>query len=442
MNNKEEWDYDLEKLNRELRRTLGSTEPEDEEEVELPGDDERIEISKIDISETEFEDFEENGDITSTEDQSKEKNSNVEKRKASTKKTSKTGKLSKGARRKRIALTISLSVLDILLLLVVGVIVAFTVMNKKGESRIKQNKTEAEITALEDAQVAQEGKFIVYNGEKYCYNDNVINILCMGVDKSIQETSDENIGENGQADVIILAALDSETGKLSLINISREAMVDVNLYNVEGKFLGTENMQLCLAYAYGDGKEKSCMNTAESVSRLMYGMPVNAYAALDLDGISVLNDSIGGVSLEVIEDLTNNDPALQAGKTVTLTGEQAHTYVRSRNTEVLDSNSLRMERQKQYLSVFLQKAISEIKTDLSVSLDLYQTASDFMITDIGSSEVAYLASLLIKNGITGGEMLTVPGEVRDGGEYAEFIPDDEKLYEMILDVFYDKVNEN
>ena len=60
MNNKEEWDYDLEKLNRELQRTLGSTEPEDEEEVELPGDNERIEISKIDISETEFEDFEEN----------------------------------------------------------------------------------------------------------------------------------------------------------------------------------------------------------------------------------------------------------------------------------------------------------------------------------------------------------------------------------------------
>ena len=42
MNNKEEWDYDLEKLNRELQRTLGSTEPEDEEEDELPGDDERI----------------------------------------------------------------------------------------------------------------------------------------------------------------------------------------------------------------------------------------------------------------------------------------------------------------------------------------------------------------------------------------------------------------
>lgn len=429
--NKEEWDFELEKLNRELRRTLGTVEPEEELEIKISDDDSIIDIPQIDISEPEFEELEEPaaGEIKDEELQEAKK----AKKKSSTKNQ---GKVS---RAKKKALIVSLSVLSVLLLLTAAAVATLIVMSRKGESQLKENKTETVVTIPEETEAEQKGEFIVYNGEKYCYNDNVINILCMGVDKSLQETSDENTGENGQADVLIMAVLDSETGKLTLINISRETMVDVNKYNVKGKFLGTENTQLCLAYAYGDGKEKSCTNTAESVSRLMYGMPVNAYAALDLDGISVLNDAVGGVSVEVLEDLTRSDPALKAGNTVTLKGGQAHTYVRSRNTEVLESNNMRMDRQKQYLNAFLQKVVSETKADFSVPLNLYKAASDYMITDISSSEVTYLASLVMKNGISGGDMLTVPGEVRDGGEYAEFIPDDMKLFEMILNVFYKKV---
>ncbi len=332
-----------------------------------------------------------------------------------------------------------MTVLGVLLLLVAGVAAGVIVVGKRGENQIKEAKTQTEITAPEDVQVDEEGKFIVYNGEKYCYNDNVINILCMGVDRSIQNTSDDNIGENGQADVIILASLDTHTGRLTLINISREAMVDISLYNVQGNYIGTENRQLCLAYAYGDGKEGSCLNTAEAVSRLMYGMPINAYMALDLDGISVLNDAVGGVTVEILEDMSERDPALKQGSIVTLTGEQAHTYVRSRDTELLESNSLRMERQKQYLSAFMQKTLSEIKANPTVVLDLYQTASEYMITDISPSQAMYLASLVVTTGFSGGDMMTVQGEVVDGGKYAEFIPDNKALYQMILNVFYEKI---
>ena len=65
----------------------------------------------------------------------------------------------------------------------------------------------------------------MYNGAKYKYNEDNINILFMGVDRDMQDTGEKVIGENGQADVLIWAALDSKTGHLSLINISRDAMV-------------------------------------------------------------------------------------------------------------------------------------------------------------------------------------------------------------------------
>ena len=353
----------------------------------------------------------------------------------------KSSRKKKAPRKKRGPLIAVLMIFGILVLLLATAVGAYFYLNKKGEAQLKKNQSIASITAPEEASSEDDGKTIVYNGAKYKYNEDNINILFMGVDRDMQDTGEKVIGENGQADVLIWAALDSKTGHLSLINISRDAMVDVNKYNVEDKYLGTDKMQLCLAYSYGDGKEKSCENTLQSVSRLMYGMPVNAYVAIDYSAIAPLNDAIGGVTVNVLEDLTQSDSALKAGETVTLHGEQAQTYVRSRNTEVLDSNNQRMERQKQYIDAFLQQAISQTKKNLTLPVTLYNDVSDYMVTNISASEVTHLATLMIQNGVSGGDILTVPGEVTQGDVYAEFNPDDKELYKLILSVFYKEIKQ-
>lgn len=353
----------------------------------------------------------------------------------------KSGRKQKAPRKKKGPLIAVLIIFGILVLLLATAVGAYFYLNKKGEAQLKKNQSIASITAPEEATSEDDGKTIVYNGAKYKYNEDNINILFMGVDRDMQDTGEKVIGENGQADVLIWAALDSKTGHLSLINISRDAMVDVNKYNVEDKYLGTDKMQLCLAYSYGDGKEKSCENTLQSVSRLMYGMPVNAYVAIDYSAIAPLNDAIGGVTVNVLEDLTQSDSALKAGETVTLHGEQAQTYVRSRNTEVLDSNNQRMERQKQYIDAFLQQAISQTRKNLTLPVTLYNDVSDYMVTNISASEVTHLATLMIQNGVSGGDILTVPGEVTQGDVYAEFNPDDKELYKLILSVFYKEIKQ-
>lgn len=353
----------------------------------------------------------------------------------------KSGRKQKAPRKKKGSLIAVLIIFGILVLLLATAVGAYFYLNKKGEAQLKKNQSIASITAPEEASSEDDGKTIVYNGAKYKYNEDNINILFMGVDRDMQDTGEKVIGENGQADVLIWAALDSKTGHLSLINISRDAMVDVNKYNVEDQYLGTDKMQLCLAYSYGDGKEKSCENTLQSVSRLMYGMPVNAYVAIDYSAIAPLNDAIGGVTVNVLEDLTQSDSALKAGETVTLHGEQAQTYVRSRNTEVLDSNNQRMERQKQYIDAFLQQAISQTRKNLTLPVTLYNDVSDYMVTNISASEVTHLATLMIQNGVSGGDILTVPGEVTQGDVYAEFNPDDKELYKLILSVFYKEIKQ-
>ncbi len=83
--------------------------------------------------------------------------------------------------------------------------------------------------------------------------------------------------------------------------------------------------------------------------------------SINLSAISVLNDAVGGVNVQVIGDLTSVDPTLKEGANVTLLGGQAETYVRSREFDPLDANMARMQRQQQYITAFAQKALQEMK---------------------------------------------------------------------------------
>ena len=334
-------------------------------------------------------------------------------------------------------------VLLIILCVILGLILAggCTVFALKmiGEKKMTESVVVAPETVPAEATVEEDGKTITYQGKKYRYNEENINILCMGVDKSISETGEDSVGANGQADVLILMNLDTANGTLTMVNIPRDTLVDVSKYNVNGEYTGVEKMQICLAYAYGDGKETSCANVTEAVGRLLYGMPIHSYAAIDYEAIAMLNDAVGGVTVNALETIKSGSFYVSKGETVTLRGEQAHAYVRHRAWDQVDANLLRMERQKQYLNAFIQTALAATRADLSVPLDLYNALEGYMVTDLGASAVTYLASEVLDCGVNEIISLTVPGEIVAGEKYAEYYPDETGLYEMVLDVFYEKV---
>lgn len=295
--------------------------------------------------------------------------------------------------------------------------------------------------AVDGAQTKDNGDLVIYKGNKYRYNKDVTSILCMGIDN--EEIADDETLKNkgaGQADSIFLIVIDTKKNKTTLLNISRDSEVDINVYDEDMKYQGVKKAQLCLSYAYGDGKEKSCENTVTSVKRLLYGMPIDSYISMNLSGIGVLNDAIGGVDVTVLEDLSKADAALYQGANVTLHGDQAETYVRYRDVYSSDigTNNNRMERQKQYVSAFIQKAITQSKEDITLPLELYRKVSDYSVTNLGASKMSYLASLAGKSGILDAQIVTVPGKVVEKNGFARYDVDDKALFEIILDVFYDK----
>lgn len=285
---------------------------------------------------------------------------------------------------------------------------------------------------------------IVYNGHTYVYDRNKVAFAFIGVDReSIAPDDDELIGNSGQADTDIVGVIDTNTGEISVITIPRDTMVDIDLYTVSGEFVRTENMQLCLAYAYGDGGASSCENVITSISRILGNVPVEKYFALDLSGIAPLNDAVGGVTVTSLYDFPAE--GVYKGDEVTIWGDFAETYVRHRDMDSIDASLNRTERQTQYIKAYVEQLRKAVTSDFSVISDLYNTASEYSQTNISLNEVTYLASVVLSNGISGYTQYTLDGEMRASDTvtedvFAEYYLDEDSVMDVVVNCFYEQVN--
>lgn len=340
-------------------------------------------------------------------------------------------KKSRKKRVRRVILWIALSIVVILVALAVAAGVTMSVMYNKG--KISMSNEEIKVTAPSGAQIIDDGAEVHYKGGKYNFNNNLISMLVMGVDKeNLEDIGDE--GYNGQADALFLLVADTSTGEVDLINISRDCMVNVDVYTPDGTYIRNGRMQLCLSYAYGTDEESSARNVMKSLSELMYGIPINSYFTMDVAAVRMLADKVGGVP---VPEYTW-DYSKPTGRTITVWGKDAEKYIRDRNTDRLDSNLNRMERQKAFISAFASRVVELTKKDIRTPINLYNSLNGYIYTDIGVDEVTYLAANFM-NGIVDMDTYSIAGQVVKGEQYAEYEVDMEALYELILEVFYTKV---
>ena len=297
-----------------------------------------------------------------------------------------------------------------------------------------------------DAQQIREWKkgWLRYNGEIMEYNSNCITFLFMGIDKigKVQPAADGMSG--GQADALFLVTLNPDRSTVSIIAVNRNTMTPVEAYNEAGKYVGTYDLQVCLQHGYGDGMQQSCERQVSAVSNLFYQLPIHGYISLNMNGIVALNDAVGGVTLDILQDIPASKTvrALKKGETVTLSGEEAWRYTRYRDHNEFDSASDRLEREKQYLDAFMQKMRTAIKENPSLVMSIYQAISPYMVTNVELADLIYLTEQVSsyrfdENGIRSMEGETI---LADSG-FEEFYPDEQKLYDLMIDVFYQKVQQ-
>lgn len=277
---------------------------------------------------------------------------------------------------------------------------------------------------------------IEYQGSVYRYNDHLSNYLFMGIDTTEEVSSYESQQDAGQADAIFLVSMDRVTEELNVLLIPRDTITEIEVFNPSGKSLGTTENHINIQYAYGDGKEKSCELMETAVSGLLGDIPINGYCAMNMDGIPIITDLVGGVEVVVPDDtLEDVNPEFQEGATVTLTSENAEQFVRYRDINVSQSAITRQERQKVYLDALVDKAQKKAEQDASFVTDLYNGIMPYTVTSMGND---IFAKLLAAS--AGGSVVTttIPGEGAQGENFDEYHVNQDELKSLLLEIFYEK----
>lgn len=317
-----------------------------------------------------------------------------------------------------------------------GLAGGFFYLRAQGEKNLKTN-----VAAAGNSGEAQEGLYITHNGKEYQYNEDIINFLCLGIDKDIpieekRITDKLESGSEGLADAVILVSLNIKTGNIKILAIPRETVVPIKLVDSAGYYVRTENAQITIQYAYGQNAAASCDLMVDAVSTLLYQVPIQRYCSINLSSISILNDAVGGVDVQVLEDIEGDLGTYRAGDTIHLTGNMAKDYVQQRDTNVRGSSLGRLERQKQYITNYFATAKEAVKSNMSLPLTIYQSLQSNMCTNITVEDIAYLVPELLKISLNPEDMTSIPGEPTWPDEHMEYITNTEELRDLVINYFY------
>ncbi len=278
---------------------------------------------------------------------------------------------------------------------------------------------------------------IEHKGVEYRLKDGVEAVLVLGLDK-FEGADSDSYNNDKQADFLMLLVADHENKVCSALHINRDTIAEMSILGVAGDKVGTVRKQIALAHTYGNGREVSCRNTADSVSKLLLNVPIDRYVSVKMDAVAVYNDLIGGVEVTVLDDFTGIDDTLVQGETVTLYGEHALNYVRTRYGLDDSTNSRRMVRQRQYIEALYQKTLTVAEGDDSFVVNAAAKLADFLITNYTGNGLQSFAERI--SDYTFAEISALDGRIVKGEEHMEFYPYESSVKETVINLFYEPVN--
>lgn len=277
-----------------------------------------------------------------------------------------------------------------------------------------------------------ESKTITRNGVKYFPRQDITVLMLLGIGWDGEATAKE-MNHGGAVDMAALMIFDPKTEKCDILTLNRDMMVDMPMIDQNGKENGIFHGQLSYSHTYGTGMEDSCENTRKTISNLLYGLNIDHYFAVNMDAIGILNDAVGGVTVNITDNFTGTDPSMVMGE-MTLRGEQARTFVQSRMSIGDGLNLSRMRRQEEYMKNFIGALMEKLEADDTFVLRAYESVADYTVTDCSAAVLSRLAEDFENYSL--GDVFTVEGENKEGVRYMEFYADEEALDALILEHFY------
>ncbi len=284
-------------------------------------------------------------------------------------------------------------------------------------------------------------KTVTVDGVTYQEKPAVMTMLIAGIDRPIETEEAEKDGatlnyrDGGQADFLLLLAIDHTEKKIHQLQIDRDTMCEIDILGVFGNEAGQRTAQICLAHRYGATAKDNAKYTLRAVERLLDGVQIDGYYMMDYGAIGELNDALGGITVNVDFDMTNVNALWTAGSRVTLHGKEAEDFVRSRMTVGEGTNVERMARQNEFMKNAIATMKQKTRSDLSFGENLLRQMEKKSVTNM---TVRWLAEELSQSAdYETGAVEYLPGEHRIGPEgYMEFHMEDGAAAAWVLEHLY------
>ncbi len=226
-------------------------------------------------------------------------------------------------------------------------------------------------------------------------DEGIVNIALFGIDARTEGKF------TGLSDSIMILSLNTRTGKINIISVMRDSLVEI-----PGKSVGKIN---------------SAYNTKEgailAIKTLNYNfnLDIKEYATVNFFGMAEIIDAVGGIEVDVQENeidgyrclndlinefciFTGDEPVLvkKAGLQ-TLNGMQAVSWSRIRRASTAEGESNdygRTDRQRYVMEQLLYKALDTSVKDYP---KLIKALLPHMETSLSYSEILKLSGMLTKN---------------------------------------------
>lgn len=230
---------------------------------------------------------------------------------------------------------------------------------------------------------------VVWNGEKYRKKPALTVLLLGGIDKTTGDSGarKSSYRNGGQADFLLLLAIDHGNRQIHQLQIDRDTIADVTVLGVYGNETGTQRLQVCLAHSFGSRPEDNAKYTVRAVRSILNGLEIDGYYMADYSVVSTVTDLLDGVAVTIPEDMTGVNPEWYEGHTIVLDGKAAETFVRTRQSVGRGTNEERMDRQAAYMRAMINRLKQRLSGDLSFSSELLEATGRKACTSLSEREL-------------------------------------------------------
>ena len=231
-------------------------------------------------------------------------------------------------------------------------------------------------------------------------NDQIIEgqftVLCLGFDET-----------RSNSDVIMLFHFDIINDKINILQIPRDSFVP--------DFTNSETGKINSVYTLGDENLIPIQRVVDAV-RDTFGIPIDRYITTGCDDIVDMVDIIGGIPINLPEQVIYSyDKVLYPGEQV-LNGEQAELFVRARKG-YNEGDIGRVKAQRIFLAAAMEKALDLGPIQLTKFLtEVYNKG--YIGTDLTLQEMSILSDFGSSIDLDDVTVHMVPGEATYYGDYS------------------------